>query len=143
MSRADADPRNVLHEDDPSILVAGSSLISRSSSLWKGHLDVLGHRGQGLVDLVGSVYLELRLVALGNRVRFDVRLVSHSFTASFVKSFIVSSPCASCSVSGIFALSASRNTWRMSLPARSLTSMLGGHLYEFEKMEFRGISPEP
>ena len=36
LSRADADPRNVLHEDDPSILVAGSSLISRSSSLWKG-----------------------------------------------------------------------------------------------------------
>ena len=38
LSRADADPRNVLHEDDPSILVAGSSLISHSSSLWKGHL---------------------------------------------------------------------------------------------------------
>ena len=38
LSRADADPRNVLHEDDPSILVAGSSLISRSSSLWKGQL---------------------------------------------------------------------------------------------------------
>ena len=37
LSRADADPRNVLHEDDPRILVAGSSLISRSSSLWKGH----------------------------------------------------------------------------------------------------------
>ena len=36
LSRSDADPRNVLHEDDPSILVAGSSLISRSSSLWKG-----------------------------------------------------------------------------------------------------------
>ena len=41
LSRADADPRNVLHEDDPSILVAGSSLISRSSSLWKGQLPVL------------------------------------------------------------------------------------------------------
>ena len=40
MSRADADPRNVLHEDDPSILVAGSSLISRSSSLWKGQVTV-------------------------------------------------------------------------------------------------------
>ena len=39
LSRADADPRNVLHEDDPSILVAGSSLISRSSSLWKGQAD--------------------------------------------------------------------------------------------------------
>ena len=38
LSRADADPRNVLHEDDPSILVAGSSLISRSSSLWKGQV---------------------------------------------------------------------------------------------------------
>ena len=42
MSRADADPRNVLHEDDPSILVAGSSLISRSSSLWKGQLVIFG-----------------------------------------------------------------------------------------------------
>ena len=38
LSRADADPRNVLHEDDQSILVAGSSPISYSSSLWKGHL---------------------------------------------------------------------------------------------------------
>ena len=40
LSRADADPRNVLHEDDPRILVAGSSLISRSSSLWKGQSEV-------------------------------------------------------------------------------------------------------
>ena len=40
LSRADADPRNVLHEDDPSILVAGSSLISRSSSLWKGQAEI-------------------------------------------------------------------------------------------------------
>ena len=32
------DPQNVLHEDDQSILVAGSSPISCNSSLWKGHL---------------------------------------------------------------------------------------------------------
>ena len=42
LSRVDADPRNVLHEDDPSILVAGSSLISRSSSLWKGQASFSG-----------------------------------------------------------------------------------------------------
>ena len=40
LSRSDAVPRNILHEDDPSILVAGSSLISRSSSLWKGQVVV-------------------------------------------------------------------------------------------------------
>ena len=55
LSRSDADPRNVLHEDDPSILVAGSSLISRSSSLWKGQ-EVFspevraGERFTGLLD---------------------------------------------------------------------------------------------
>ena len=46
--------RNVLHEDDPSILVAGSSLISRSSSLWKGHaqgqpMDQKGVRAQTVI----------------------------------------------------------------------------------------------
>ena len=38
LSRADAGSQNVLHEDDQSIPVAGSSPISYSSSLWKGHV---------------------------------------------------------------------------------------------------------
>ena len=79
LSRADADPRNVLHEDDPSILVAGSSLISRSSSLWKGQASnihpptdsellydcvrVLTRLMCGARELLGTV------VVFGNRTR--------------------------------------------------------------------------
>ena len=72
LSRADADPRNVLHEDDPSILVAGSSLISRSSSLWKGQpnqaSDVSDPKRPGAPVLSSFVFLD-RTGLLGSAYR--------------------------------------------------------------------------
>ena len=54
-SRADAGSQNVLHEDDQSVLVAGSLPISCSSSLWKGQVGV---SGQILHVLQGHVLAE-------------------------------------------------------------------------------------
>ena len=60
LSRSDADPRNVLHEDDPSILVAGSSPISYSSSLWKGQVHLVLDGG----DISDRLQESLRVVPM-------------------------------------------------------------------------------
>ena len=76
LSRSDADPRNVLHEDDPSILVAGSSLISRSSSLWKGQVyryQTVRSKEQLQKVLFGWKDLASRFVAIGSEFAELVR----------------------------------------------------------------------
>ena len=69
LSRADAGSQNVLHEDDQSVLVAGSLPISCSSSLWKGQPDRC--RALGALDR--------RSVETASGTRFDIhsRLGGH------------------------------------------------------------------
>ena len=64
LSRVDAGSQNVLHEDDQSVLVAGSLPISCSSSLWKGQGDSTSYNAANrdlasLIDEAVAPFTEL------------------------------------------------------------------------------------